>query len=565
MTNLISFLIKHAQGADAARSSEDRPAMRRPDACNLRSQSLVLLAALIFGFMAMGLGSNAASASDQDPELTDREGNVFTFEAGSVSKNAVSIPAGVTEIMKLKGRIYAMTSSGHWLRFSSGSKSFITVSANKSIVHLNRYAHQRCGTSDGEECIVAPGAVAASNSPTPNSNCTITIPENPFTAKGLATPYELSATDPSVGPCNETNAAQSAFVQAAIFDPATSSISIYNPLVIDRGTKPASVPVVPTLPANAIVAIWFGFNGDNLIQQDTNHGGTLVDSKCVNGTPGSPFSQFSYCNAPAFFEAANNAIQSGALVVPPLSAAKDAMTCPTVRDFYIVDQDQSDNLPTTYLITGNGLLAQNSVENLKKFPNATVLGNPSDNGLVDRFIDVSLSCSPWTVTDLSNPGQMAAALPLDELQAKAYQAAPVALIPAGDPMVTIDASIEGTGEQEYSLTKLNAYRVGVDQPVAADIEAADTAQYCMNMLRIAPARLTLDEGYLSGPSPVAGANSLFTFMMQRFSQSYQNLDCAGLLNLPDPTVLHTDRNGNVTAAAFNQAILRTDLNAIANK
>src|SRR6202012_2411865 len=79
----------------------------------------------------------------------------------------------------------------------------------------------------------------------PNGDCTLIVPPNPLSATGLATPYQLTATDPANGPCNETNTAQSAFVQAAIFDPGTGQISVYHPLVIDAGTKPAVAPVVP--------------------------------------------------------------------------------------------------------------------------------------------------------------------------------------------------------------------------------------------------------------------------------------------------------------------------------
>src|SRR5579883_1814988 len=94
-----------------------------------------------------------------------------------------------------------------------------------------------------------------------NGNCTLRVPAHPLSAQGLATPYQLSATDDDNGPCNEANVAQAAFVQAAVIDPATGQISVYNPLVIDKGTKPAVAPVVPKLPAHAVVGIWFGFNG----------------------------------------------------------------------------------------------------------------------------------------------------------------------------------------------------------------------------------------------------------------------------------------------------------------
>src|SRR5439155_3645527 len=107
------------------------------------------------------------------------------------------------------------------------------------------------------------------------------VPFNPLTAKGLATPYQLIATHPANGPCHEANNAQAAFVQAAVIDPATGNISIYNPLVIDQGTLPAAQPVVPKLPQGGIVGIWFGFNGTNLTLRDSS--GSLKAGECVNG------------------------------------------------------------------------------------------------------------------------------------------------------------------------------------------------------------------------------------------------------------------------------------------
>src|SRR5579884_3626195 len=104
-----------------------------------------------------------------------------------------------------------------------------------------------------------------------NMNCTLVVPPHPLTAQGLATPYQLKATNDDDGPCHESNKAQAAFVQGAIFNPTTNQISVYNPLVIDKGTKPAVKPVVPTLPANAVVALWFGFNGTNLTLQSSQN------------------------------------------------------------------------------------------------------------------------------------------------------------------------------------------------------------------------------------------------------------------------------------------------------
>ena len=47
-----------------------------------------------------------------------------------------------------------------------------------------------------------------------NGDCTLIVPSNPLSAQGLATPYQLVATDPANGPCNESNKAQAALFRA---------------------------------------------------------------------------------------------------------------------------------------------------------------------------------------------------------------------------------------------------------------------------------------------------------------------------------------------------------------
>jgi hypothetical protein len=397
--------------------------------------------------------------------------------------------------------------------------------------------------------IVAPQLVRAQSDATPNPNCSLIVPNNPLSAEGLATPYQLVATDPTAGDCHETNSAQSAFVQAAIIDPATGQISIYNPLVVDQFATPAVPPVVPTLPANGIVALWFGYNGDTLTLQAAD--GVLAGASCVNGADGANFGQFAYCNAPAFFKAAHRARRRGMLTIPPLGTAADGRPCPTVRDFFVVDQDQSDNLPTSYLMTSEGM-AQRTQANLSRFPDAVTLGNPSDNRLVDVALAGALGCTPWKAADLADPGQVIPALPLNELQARARQGFPIALIPAGNPMVLNNGSKD--------LVKVNAYRRGVDQPPVAWSFQADTARYCRNMLRIAPARMMQDQALLMpdaahptrGLSPDPGAaDSLFTFLAQRFVASYDILGCSNLLHVPDPIALTVNGDGVTTAATVN--------------
>lgn len=401
--------------------------------------------------------------------------------------------------------------------------------------------------------VVAPGIVAAQTDAAPNPNCTLIVPTNPLSAEGLATPYQLLATDPAAGDCHEANTSQSAFVQAAVLDPASGQISVYNPLVVDQGATPAAPPVIPALPANAIVALWFGYNGGTLTLEGAD--GVLAGASCVNGADGGNFGQFAYCNAPAFFKAAHRAIRSGRLTIPPLGIAADGRPCPTVRDFLVVDQDQSDNLPISYLVTDSGM-AQKTQANLAQFPSATSLGNPSDNRLLDVALDGALGCTPWKVADLADPGQLVPALPLNELQARARQGSPVALVPLGDPMVLNS----GTPD----LTKVNAYRRGVDQPQVGYNFQADTARYCRHMLRIAPARMVQDQALLMpdathptrglSPDPAA-ADTLFTFLAQRFVASYDILGCASLVNLPDPISVTTNAQGVTTGASIDAAAI----------
>jgi hypothetical protein len=395
---------------------------------------------------------------------------------------------------------------------------------------------------------VAGQAAPAASSAVPNANCTLIVPPDPLSAKGLATVYELTATDPGMGPCSESNTAQSAFVQAAIFDPATNSISIYNPLVVDKGGSPLVPPVLPTLPAGAIVATWFGYNGGDLTLRAAS-GDDLADAKCVNGSHGNVFGQFAYCNAPAFFAAANAAIASGKLKVPALGTANDGKPCPTVRDFFVVDQDQSDNLPTLYLVSPRGRLSQFTKKNQAAHPSSVPLGNPSDNRLTDAFVAPAMGCKPWTAPDLADPGSMVSALPLNELQARMTQPAPVAIVPGGDPMTLVNGNL--------SLTKTNLYRQGVDMPTGDSYFDVDTGRYCRQLLRIAPQRMLANQKVLSAfATPDAGAaNSLYTFLAQRFVATYQLLDCASLVNQSDPVSVTLNKQGVAVSAAVNTAAL----------
>jgi hypothetical protein len=220
---------------------------------------------------------------------------------------------------------------------------------------------------------------------------------------------------------------------------------------------------------------------------------------------------------------------------------------PTVRDFSVVDPDQSDNVTSTYRITQDGKLAQDTAATAAQFPDSSVLKNGSDNRLVAVALDAALGCTPWKAPDLADPGQMVTAQPLDELQAAMYQAAPVALVPSGDPMVLYNG--------HPNLLKQNLYRVGVDQPwVRSTTQAtAENRAYCENLMKIAPERIQSDRVWTeSAAAPDSGvANSLYTFLAARLSVTIgpDELNCTGLLHQSSPVQL-TESDGVVVDATF---------------
>src|SRR5207248_860572 len=135
------------------------------------------------------------------------------------------------------------------------------------------------------------------------------------------------------------------------------------PLVVTAGTQPAVAPVVPRLPRGAVVNLMFGFNGGNLRLAGARPG-TLSRARCVNGLGDSLFGQVAYCNSTAFYATAHAEMAFGRLRVPRAGVSpKTGQTCPTTRSFLIVDQDQSDNVTTSYLLTADGRTAQNDAAN----------------------------------------------------------------------------------------------------------------------------------------------------------------------------------------------------------
>jgi hypothetical protein len=233
-------------------------------------------------------------------------------------------------------------------------------------------------------------------------------------------------------------------------------------------------------------------------------------------------------------------IQTGIITVPNLVTANDGQICPTIRDFFVVDMDQSDNVVTTYLVS-NGRIFQDTLANRAALNTTAVriLSNASDNRLLSIQLAAALGCPPWMALDMAQPGAMLPALALNEIQAKYRQAPPMANVPLTDPMVRLNG--------QPSLDKVNIYREGVFQSPALTSADADPYTYCRNMYYTAPQRLLSNAmrfSSLLSPDPTV-ANSFYAFMTQRFATSFgpDGLNCQTLLQVPSPVTVIRNQAG----------------------
>jgi hypothetical protein len=369
-----------------------------------------------------------------------------------------------------------------------------------------------------------------------SGNCSLAVPANPLTAQGLATPWQLG------DGCSMANAGtQGAFIEATILAP-NGSLQVYNPLVVTAGSQPAVTPTPPTIAAGSAVIINVGFNGTNLVLT----GAGAQQGNCVDASGQSVIGQVSACNAVNFYNMANAEIARGTLKVPAVGTASDGQPCMTTRDFGVIDQDQSDNVVSQYLIDANGQTAQATAANKAAMVGATVLTNGSDDALLAKFVDPANGCTPFTAPDTTNPGGTAPSQALNELSARVNQRGTIALVPTNDPMTLVGSQL--------SIAKTNVYRSLVDQPLLSNFTRPATvaASYCQNMVNIQSARNNLDltaDTAFGSPVPAVG-NNLATFLGNRLSMSFTNLNC-GDFGLKDPTNVTLDGNGVATAIAYS--------------
>jgi hypothetical protein len=369
-----------------------------------------------------------------------------------------------------------------------------------------------------------------------STNCSLAVPANPLSAQGLATPWQLG------DGCSMANAGtEGTFVEATILAP-NGSVQVYNPLVITAGTRAAVTPKAPTITRGSSVIINVGFNGTNLVLT----GNGAAQGNCVDASGQSVIGQVAACNAVNFYRAANAAITRGTLKVPATGTASDGQACETTRDFALIDQDQSDNVVSQYLINGNGQTAQATAANKTALAGAQLLTNGSDDALLSEFVDPANGCTTYTATDTTNPNGTAPSQALNELSARVNQKGTIAVVPTNDPMALVGGNL--------NVTKTNVYRSLADQPLLAANTDASTvaADYCQNMVNIQPARNNLDltkDTAFATPVPATG-NNLGSFLGARLSASFANLNCSSF-GLKDPTNVTADGNGVATGVTYS--------------
>jgi hypothetical protein len=367
-------------------------------------------------------------------------------------------------------------------------------------------------------------------------NCTLTVPNHPLTARGLATPYQLGDGCTMMDAANE-----GAFVEATILSP-NGSLRVYDPLVVTAGTTPAVTPVPPTIARGSHVIIDIGSNGNNLVLQ----GQGARQGNCIDALGQSVIGQVSVCNAVNFYRAANREIADATLAVPPVGTSEDGQPCETVRNFALVDQDQSDNVVTTYLMNANGQTAQDTAANATSLAGATALRNGSDDRLLADFVDPANGCTAFSAPNTTDATGSSGAQALNELSARVNQTGTIAVVPVNDEMTLVGGA--------YSIAKTNVYRSLVDQPLLADAANPQqvAADYCQNMVNFAPAHNQLDmarELNFASPVPTIGDN-LATFVAARLTASFGVLGCANF-GLNDPANVTVDGNGAATAATYS--------------
>jgi hypothetical protein len=408
--------------------------------------------------------------------------------------------------------------------------AFQSGTSNSGLTQIPLGTYVTPAAANTAAALAAPAASMKSN-----TTCEIIVPANPLSAQGLATPYQLTGpngTTPAQSGCEMSNGAKlGAFVQATILDPATGKLSVYEPLVVTKGTRPDTPGMKlkpPVIPADAVVTIDFGFNGKDLIQVGAAPT-TLAGAHCVSGQAGSALGQRSSCNGVNFFSAVRQAERKGLLKVPSPGTSNALVpsggslgtgrSCPVISNFEVAGLDPGESVTTTYLLNPlTGQTTQDTQTYLEYVAGATLLHVNSANALLDEYIDPLLGCAPFEAPDLSNANVPTFSEALDEIAADAYP-----------PKAAATSSQGG--------------------------KTGDPATYCQNLVNIQTPFLAANQKLLAtGQSPVsASADNLLTFLANDLSASFTSLSCQRF-HLTNPVTLKRNSAGVATAATFDTTV-----------
>src|SRR5580704_18030336 len=196
-----------------------------------------------------------------------------------------------------------------------------------------------------------------------STNCTVSVPAHPLSARGLATPWVLGD-----GCTWENGDTEGVFIDATILAP-NGKLQVYNPLVITQGTQPEVALKPPTIARGSQVILSVGFNGNALALV----GRGARQGNCIDALGNSLINQTPQCNAASFYQMANAEIARGLLKIPAAGTGKDGQAS---RDFALIDQDQSDNAVAHYLYNPDtGQTSQDTAANQASLPGDTVESN----------------------------------------------------------------------------------------------------------------------------------------------------------------------------------------------
>jgi len=451
---------------------------------------------------------------DREVELVRKEG--WPAWRRRTRESGMSRVAGQLAVPAVLGLVLGLV-----LAYQSG-----TSNSGLTQIPLGTYVTPTASNAAAALSTAAPAAGMKSN-----TTCDIIVPANPLSAQGLATPYQLTGPNgmtPAQSGCEMSNGAKlGAFVQATILDPATGALSVYEPLVITRGTRPDTPDLrldPPALPAGAVVTIDFGFNGTKLVQVGATPA-TLAAAHCVDDQAGSAPGPASSCNGSNFFSAVRQAERKGVLkvpspgtsnaIVPSGGARGTGRSCPVISNFEVAGLDPGEGVTTSYLLNPlTGQTAQDNQTYLGYVAGATLLQHNSADSVLDRYVDPILGCRPFEAPEESNASVPTFSEALDEIAADAYQPKSAALAKPSDP-----------------------------------------AMYCQNLTDIQTPFLAANAKLLAtSQSPVAAtAGNLLTFLANNLSVSFTSLGCQRF-HLTNPVTLKRDRAGVAITATFDTAV-----------